>query len=1182
MLAAGLILAASTFVMNGCGGGGGSTAPPLQTVALSLSVNPASATIAANDAFFVTVTAQESGTTATPAITLGTLPAGLSTTATFPMSVPSGGATIFFTTSSAIATGNASVAISGSVGSATAGTSIPLNVVSIAPQQPYFTTNQLFREVELPQGASTSVQEQLTFNGGSPLVDVALSVTGLPPGVTASISPDVAEGSSTAFTVTLTASATAPLKQNAEWNVVATPMANLAAASLSYLLDVTAATGGAGWNNQTGYVSTRATPFSAVYDPAHSLIYAANQVWGRIDLINDQTRAIVKSISIEDPRGIDISVDGSTVWVATGSQVMYGINTATQQATQYILPRLFVTSTSAGSSWEGDQVFSLADGTVLLIIGSYLGSESGAIWNPATGSLTQPASPATWGVVARSGDGTRLFSFGSEDGETSFTYDVATQLFSDAKPLLGFGFAGIAAANRDGTRAAVASSEGGFALFDENLNEISPLPGDGGLAGAGQFPAENLLSGGFVFSPDGQTIYEETQATAIPLIVIIDVASQNVRSLAPAMPVIPTLTAFTGSSPGFLLPAPFAVDAAGMVLGIEYHGIAFDDATVSLNYSPLDPRSPRDLQHMSVYSGPMSGGTTSSGFGNEFSLTPDVYYGAAKGTATLSQNTLSITSPPVSSPGPVDVKIIFPDGSEVYDPQFFTFGTKVQDALVSGGSPQGGAAGKLDAFGLPLDPSQDVVTIGGTNAAVTSTVTHYPPFTDEQTDMYLSYTLPPGVPGWADITVNSANGTSKLPNSFFFANSVTDYSTSDSPTFVLYDKTRNQLYLSAGNHIDVFSLATLSFTTALQPPAVGKSKQFEGLALTPDGKYLLATNLSDFSLAVVDPDNPSSAYAVPVATGGMGASDSCATGPLFVAADNLGNAYVVTGGVSGYECGTGGYEAMVNLAAKTSTLMKGNGCDIWGGAGYVGSTGDGTLVAFAAGESSGSFQMYVPSQGACFPAAAPGQPEELSVAADGNVIGLLRAFVNSSGDIVGRSAYPTVFCPNAGSAVFYNYDPRQDGALENPRLNDAGSLDYWAYPNYVNIVDVHHGTPALRFGLTETVTNTVAPLAIDSSGQRMFLITNKGLTIVDLGNAPLSVGHFSQSSAGPGTQLAVRGSGFEEGISATLGGLAASLALTDSETLTLTVPAAGAGPQDLVLTNPDGTTYTLQNAISVQ
>jgi len=88
--------------------------------------------------------------------------------------------------------------------------------------------------------------------------------------------------------------------------------------------------------------------------------------------------------------------------------------------------------------------------------------------------------------------------------------------------------------------------------------------------------------------------------------------------------------------------------------------------------------------------------------------------------------------------------VLFPDGTEIFDPQSFTYGTQIQDALISGGSPQGGIAAKLDAFGLPLDPTQDKVTVGGTSATVTSTVTQYPPFTGSRPTCFF-LTRPPQV-----------------------------------------------------------------------------------------------------------------------------------------------------------------------------------------------------------------------------------------------------------------------------------------------------------------------------------------------------------------------------------------------------------------------------------------------------
>lgn len=1158
---------------GGGGTGGGSTPTPMLTV----SVNPASPAVTPGDSFFVTVYAITTGTTATPTVSLGTLPAGLTTTSTFPMTVPTLGARINFATSGTIAAGTITVPVSAAAGTVTATASIPIQVVNSAPG-PLGVSLSPLNEVQLVQGTSASLHGSVSTPANSPIYAAALSVTGLPSGVTATINPQVVEADD-AFTVTLAASSTAQVVNNQEWSIVATPVVNVNPSSSTYLLDVSPGGGGVGWSNQTSFVSTRATPFSAVYDPAHQMIYAANNVWNRIDVISDKTRAIVRSISIRDPRAVDLSIDGSTVWVATGGQVVYGIDTGTFQAARYVLPRYGVTSTSAGTSWEGGQVFSLADGTVLLVFGTIAGTgiTGAAIWSPATNELTpfQPPSSVSIhdGVIARSGDGKKLFSAGGDEDETSYTYDVLTKTFSTPVPLSSYGYADLVAANYDGSRVAVSTSgRMPFAVYDGNFNFLAQLPGDGGVAGAGVYPPMNLLSGGTVFSPDGKTLYEETESTAIPLIVSFDVATLEPTALAPAMPVNPDLML-----PPFFLPDPFAVDANGMLLGIQYEGIAFDDATVNMNYSILDPGTPPYPQNLSVYSGPLSGGTTSSVIGNTTVLPPDVYYGAIKGPATLSGGQLSITSPPAASPGPVDLKMLSADGIEIYHPQFFTYGTKLNDAIISGAGPQGGAAATLDAFGLPLDPSQDTVTIGGNSGTVTSTVTQYPPFTGEQTAMYLSYSVPPGSPGWTDLTVKTPNGSSTLPKAFFYAKSVTDYSTSDSPTFVLYDKARNQLYLSAGNHIDVFSISSNSFVSSLQPPSLGANKQFEGLALTPDGKNLLAANLADNSLAVINPDNPSVAFAVAVATGGPSPGYSCPTGPLFVAADNLGNAYVVTGGVIGIACGPGGYDATVNLTTKTSALMKAPGCEAF--AGYVDSTAGGSLIALTGGGGYGNLQLYVPATGSCIPAAAPAQPDGLAVSADGNVIGVVQAFVDPSGTVVGRFAYPHIYYPGNPTIGYTAY---QGGALQNPELNEAGSLYYWAYPNYVDIIDVQHGTPALRFGLTETVSNTVAPIAIDSSGQRIFLITNKGLTIVDLGNPPLSVGHLSQPSAAAGSQIQVRGSGFENGITATVGGISASLVFTDSETLTLTIPSTSAGPQDIVLSNPNGTSYTLQHAISVQ
>jgi len=43
--------------------------------------------------------------------------------------------------------------------------------------------------------------------------------------------------------------------------------------------------------------------------------------------------------------------------------------------------------------------------------------------------------------------------------------------------------------------------------------------------------------------------------------------------------------------------------------------------------------------------------------------------------------------------------------------------------------------------------------------------------------------------------------------------------------------------------------------------------------------------------------------------------------------------------------------------------------------------------------------------------------------------------------------------------------------------------------------------------------------------------------------------------------------------------VAATVSVTDENTLTLTIPSAASGPEDIVLSRGDGQTYTLENGV---
>jgi hypothetical protein len=1142
-----LLVLTCLLLISSCGGGGGSNPVP-GPGSFSLSVAPNPLVIVPNSTITITVIA--AGASSTPSVTLGSLPAGISTTTTFPLSIPSGGATITLHAAANLATGSTSVTLNGQAGSATAATTIPITVQSTA--SPFFFTRPFFSEVGVAIGGSGKIQFNTIANGPVVDYDIALSVSGLPAGTTANITPGTILAGQSA-TVTVTASGNAPVAENVTVTLTGTPQAPVATATVSFLLDVTAPPGSLP-NNRTDYVSTESSPVAAVYDSVHQLIFSSNPSWNRVNVISATTHAILRTIPIRDSRGIDISQDNSRVWVGTGGNQIYEINTSTFVAVRHPLPNLQLPNSFGLTAWENSQVLALADGTVMLLLNA--SAFQLFLWDPGSNAITVLKTPANgFGIVQRTGDGKRVYCFPGDSGGNASFYDVIAKSFS---PVFNIGGQPITAAvNFDGSRVVA-----GLGMYDGNFNLIGLIPGGGVLGG----PA---FDGGTVFSADGRFLYEVAMPQFTPLILTIDANTLNVVNVAPAMPMIP---AGVELGPPFFMPLPFAVDSTGMVLGIQDYGIAFDDAAFAVNFSNNTPGTPTFLQHMSPQAGPLSGGTTSGGFGNVFSLTPDVWYGANRGTAHNS-NVLTITSPPGSAPGPVNVKFLFPDGIEVFDPLFFSYGPLVQFSVQSGASPAGGATGQIAGYDLPGPSSGGTLTVGGSPAAVTSSIR----ISSREFGGYpfpantVTFTVPAGSPGFADVTVTTPDGTSTLPRAMFYAQSVADFSSSDTFAAILYDRKRQQLYLSAGDHIDVFSLSSSQFVSPLTPPALGSSRKFAGMALTPDGSHLLAADLLDGSLAVIDPDNPATSSVFAVAP--VDSSDPrCTIGPLYVAASINNLAYVVTGGLPAIGCGPRGSLFQVDLAAKTSSSFSDVHCPTSALSGsFVASSLDGTKIAFNNCVYDGVQKTFNGFNNSDL-------LNEQAFSGDGNVavaLSLPPAFTDASANVIGRVALADVYF----GPIFSG--PSPISPLFEPRLNDSGSLLYQAYPPFFDIVDVQHGTLRMRFSLSQTIADVGVPMAIDSGGRHIYLLTNRGLTIVDLGAAPLSIGSLSPATAATGTQITIRGSGFNSLTTATVGGQPAIPNFVDENTLTLTVPTLGSGPADIVLRNSDGTSYRLESALTV-
>jgi hypothetical protein len=139
----------------------------------------------------------------------------------------------------------------------------------------------------------------------------------------------------------------------------------------------------------------------------------------------------------------------------------------------------------------------------------------------------------------------------------------------------------------------------------------------------------------------------------------------------------------------------------------------------------------------------------------------------------------------------------------------------------------------------------------------------------------------------------------------------------------------------------------------------------------------------------------------------------------------------------------------------------------------------------------------------------------------------------------------------------------------------------------IDIRDAHSGQLRLRLYLPEAF----AMLNTDVDGLHggFFHYRRKWPAVVcrhnqrpehsQLANVPLGIGTLSPSSgSAAGGSVVV----FQSGITAMLGGKSAPVSLADMNMVVLTTPAVAAGPQQLVLTNPDGETVSPDDAFTAQ
>jgi hypothetical protein len=1041
---------------------------------------------------------------------------------------------------------------------------------------------------------SISVSGQNGFNG---VVQVTLGR--LPGGVLSNPVSPFSVAANTSVPVVLGAAANAP---TGNFNVAVQATSNALSHSANLALVVQA--GIPSGLPRTGYVRTDSIATAddppgeprhrrIAYDPANKHLFVANRARNRVEVFSavDETR--IGQISVPGASSTDLSADGSTVWVGTSLEEIVAIDTTSLQVKgRYAM--LGISPTLNVIFDRPVEVLALSNGKEAVRLRQPESTEALlALWDPVANKLTNlmPAAPSLFpngvgvGAIARTGGRTKILVAANDASGEIGVFDANGAIVAGPRTL-GAGTISLVAANLDGSRFAVVFTLNG-------ITQILLL--DGGLLQAGARVTTGVH--GMTFSRDGKSLYASENVSMPPVITVLDGLDLHVIGQ------VPDITIQGGRS------EIEEGDETRLLFGVGNRGVSFIDAGTPGTLpatAPVFAVAPSAQPSDGVF----VGGTATVLTGQNFEVRAKVRFGTQNATAaSVTGNTqIETSSPPSVANGAVNLTSYFPTGWLAITPDAFSYGPQILEILPNAGVKAGGDSVQIYGYGFGSDASKIRVNIGGADATIqkVENVARFAaslgldgsyPFSLER----ITLQAPAGTAGKADVSVASSAGTATLAKSFQYLQSEQVFAKPALYKFILYDKQRQLVYLSATDHVDVFDLQQLTFrTNSILPPPSGPppGAALRGMALTPDFSQLIVADFGAQNVYLIDPNGPAT-NGTKVSVGGV--QGFLNSGPTRVAATSAQTAFV---GLSGEGGGSGtcspclGQLNLTNpptIQLPAPQLLQVTSLT---GAPVLQANGSGDHVFFALANPPGgplaAWDAATPNLFTTFPAQE--QSTDLTAAADGTVFGMRAngtteirgAALTLTGtpgmaeieQIPGRVAVPGIALHPSGALV---YQPFLTGPA--PAAPSATGIR-----GGVDIVDAHSGQLRLRIFLPEPLAMLSSDidglhgdfLTIDENGQRIFALTTSGLTVVQLANAPLGIGTISPASGSVsgGTALTIRGSGFQTGTAVAIGGKTANVTFKDANTLTVMTPALAAGPQQIIIANPDGETAALDAAFT--
>jgi len=604
-----------------------------------------------------------------------------------------------------------------------------------------------------------------------------------------------------------------------------------------------------------------------VYDPVHKLFFVANTGGNHVEVISAASRKVIAHIEVPHPYGLDATADFSKIYVGNGTAYLSVIDPVTLAIRERI-----VTAEWGTGGYSVLQPFALMNGKIGFLTG--LGSQNGSlyVWDPISNEVTL-ALTDLWSA-SRNNAGTKIVGTGASAANFVAIWDVATSQQQIDSTYEGVSW--VPAFNPAGDEFVMLTGSNGnrrVVFLDNQLNVVGDVFLGMPLVNSALYSLDgNLL---YVFNTGSSTAY------------VFDAHAHTLLGKLPSFQM----------NAGWNLPA--AIDETGLIVSLADGGVGFIDSTPRLA-EPSTFTAVNSAAYVTPRTGPVSGGTSlnytiyTDNAAGPWPTTGQVFFGGVPAAAIsrISNNNLvnpAVTTPAYSYGGVVNLNTYLPDGNVSIGPQAFSYGPSIDILATTVGTASGGGAGTLVGAGFGTAANSASVSIGG--AAASTLVT------DSLGDLVLfrqgiTFTIPPRAPGRTTLQISGPGGAMVRPSAFRYIPEPAVYLL---PGAALmsgeYDPQRHLVYYTDSDRVQVFSLDSRSWLTAMVPPAGSVARRLVGVAISPDASRLVVTDAGNNSVLVLSLPSGATLREHSMAT----AADEYHV-PLDVVVRNNDQAFVVMGG----------------------------------------------------------------------------------------------------------------------------------------------------------------------------------------------------------------------------------------------------------------------------------------------